>query len=84
MAATKALTALLPEPKYRDDSHIAASREDDSSIETRVVPKGSGPPQYGHRKGWIPRTLEDFGDGGAYPELNVVQYPLELGKKKSV
>ncbi|KAK2191762.1 hypothetical protein NP493_46g05014 [Ridgeia piscesae] len=40
-------------------------------------------PPYGHRKGWIPRTQEDFGDGGAYPEIQVAQYPLGMGFKKS-
>lgn len=24
----------------------------------------------------------DLGDGGAYPECNVVQYPLGMGKKQ--
>lgn len=26
--------------------------------------------------------LEDFGDGGAYPEIQTVQYPLDCGRKK--
>lgn len=33
-------------------------------------------PPYGQRKGWVPRTEADFGDGGAFPEITVVQYPL--------
>lgn len=33
-------------------------------------------PPYGERKGWIPRVEADFGDGGAFPEITVVQYPL--------
>lgn len=37
-------------------------------------------PPYGKRKGWIPRTTQDFGDGGAFPEIHVAQYPLGLGK----
>jgi len=24
---------------------------------------------------------EDFGDGGAFPEIHVAQYPLNMGKK---
>lgn len=42
-------------------------------------------PQYGKRKGYIPRVKEDFGDGGAFPEIHVAQYPLDLGRldKKS-
>lgn len=32
------------------------------------------------RKNFIPFDVEDFGDGGAYPEIHVVQYPLNMGK----
>ncbi len=33
----------------------------------------------------MPRTKEDFGDGGAFPEIHVAQYPLDMGRadKKS-
>ena len=41
----------------------------------------SGPPPYGKRQGWRPRSAEDFGDGGAFPEIPVAQYPLDMGKK---
>jgi SNW domain-containing protein 1 len=37
-------------------------------------------PQYPNRKGFIPLNVEDFGDGGSYPELHVVQYPLNMGR----
>ncbi len=42
-------------------------------------------PPYGKRKGFIPRIKEDFGDGGAFPEIHVAQYPLDMGRldKKS-
>ena len=36
------------------------------------------PPAYGHRKGWIPQQLQDYGDGGAFPEIHVVQHPLNM------
>lgn len=45
---------------------------------------GPLPPPYGQREGFIPRTEEDFGGGGAFPEIPVAQYPLGLGKKKTV
>ena len=83
MAATKTLSTLLPEPKYRDDTRTS-SREDALSVETKLVVKASGAPPYGRRSGWIPRTLDDYGDGGAFPEISIAQYPLEMGKKKSV
>jgi len=38
----------------------------------------------GQRKGWVPRTQQDFDDGGAYPEIFVAQFPLGMGQKKSV
>ena len=37
-------------------------------------------PPYGRRKGWIPRTTDDFGDGGAFPEIHVAQYPHNMGR----
>ncbi|KAI5281908.1 mRNA splicing protein, partial [Ascosphaera acerosa] len=49
--------------------------------QTQVVLKVAGPPAYGHRAGWRPRNPEDFGDGGAFPEIPVAQYPLDMGKK---
>jgi SNW domain-containing protein 1 len=39
----------------------------------------AGPPPYPNRAGWRPRAPEDFGDGGAFPEIPVAQYPW--GKK---
>lgn len=41
------------------------------------------PPAYGKRKGFVPRNPEDFGDGGAYPECHVAQYPLGMGFNRS-
>ena len=41
----------------------------------------TGPPPYGNRAGWRPRGQEDFGDGGAFPEIPVAQYPLDMGRK---
>ena len=46
-----------------------------------IIPKSVIPP-YGQRRGWKPTTPEDFGDGGAYPECHIAQYPLEMGRKK--
>ncbi|KAI9758435.1 MAG: mRNA splicing protein [Chaenotheca gracillima] len=40
-----------------------------------------GPPPYGNRAGWRPRSAEDYGDGGAFPEVPVAQYPLDMGRK---
>ncbi|XP_033735557.1 SNW domain-containing protein 1-like [Pecten maximus] len=76
------LADILPAPSQRYD------REDDdrqyraNPAITAVTSKWTAPP-YGHRKGWVPRSQDDFGDGGAFPEIPVAQYPLEMGLKKS-
>lgn len=31
---------------------------------------------------FVPRKLEDFGDGGAFPEIHVAQYPRHMGHPK--
>lgn len=40
-------------------------------------------PAYGSRSRWLPRCLEDFGEGGAYPEIHVAQFPFEMGRGAS-
>ncbi|TKA24648.1 Pre-mRNA-processing protein 45 [Salinomyces thailandicus] len=93
MATTGSRTSLaraLPKPHYTGEdenlpSHtqqkgprVVGARELESS---QLVVKRSGPPPYGQRAGWRPRGAEDFGDGGAFPEIAVAQYPLDMGKK---
>ncbi|VEL08681.1 unnamed protein product, partial [Protopolystoma xenopodis] len=51
---------------------------------SRVIVATSSIPPYGHRKNWVPRATEDFGDGGAFPEIHVPQYPLGMGQSKTV
>lgn len=76
---------MLPKPHHAptaqsvDDSAEASS----SSSSSTVVPTGPSIPAYGRRVGWRPKTADDFGHGGAYPECHVAQYPLEMGRKKS-
>ncbi|KAG5956290.1 mRNA splicing protein [Claviceps arundinis] len=84
------LQASLPKPKYTGEEEEPAARAQqrgprvvgpDQIDETQIVLKRSGPPPYGQRAGWRPRSQEDFGDGGAFPEIPVAQYPLDMGKK---
>lgn len=86
------LQASLPKPKYTGEDEEAPSRAQQRGPrivgagqldETQVVLKRAGPPPYGQRSGWRPRSQEDFGDGGAFPEVPVAQYPLDMGKKGS-
>lgn len=59
------------EDEQRHNSAAASSRE--------VVTANATAPPYGSRKSWVPRTESDFGDGGAFPEIAVAQYPLGMG-----
>jgi SNW domain-containing protein 1 len=48
-----------------------------------VVVRRAGPPSYRqrqHDKSWRPRLAEDYADGGAFPEIAMAQYPLEMGR----
>lgn len=86
-----ALSQSLPKPNYTGEDEELPSRAnqrgprivgpghlDESQI---VLKRAGGPPPYGQRTGWRPRNPEDFGDGGAFPEIHVAQYPLDLGRK---
>ncbi|KAG5897449.1 hypothetical protein JTB14_002710 [Gonioctena quinquepunctata] len=48
---------------------------------TTLVSAQSIAPPYGQRRGWVPRNVTDYGDGGAFPEIHVAQYPLDMGRK---
>lgn len=75
------LSSALPPPinVTYDPGNIERSLRNAPSVGALVSAKVAAPP-YGQRKGWIPRLEADFGDGGAFPEITVVQYPL--GKPK--
>ncbi|KAJ4751950.1 Pre-mRNA-processing protein 45 [Rhynchospora pubera] len=45
------------------------------------VTKPNPVPPYGRRSGFVPRKPGDFGDGGAFPEIHIAQYPLGMGRK---
>jgi SNW domain-containing protein 1 len=68
-----------------DDSQIVLKASTLCGIQikftTNTGRQKSGPPPYGSRSGWRPRGQEDFGDGGASPEIPVAQYPLDMGRK---
>ncbi|EJD02265.1 pre-mRNA-processing protein 45 [Fomitiporia mediterranea MF3/22] len=78
-----ALASFLPNPVY---APTVSDDEDEQpqfvASSTTVVTRQAVPP-YGKRKGWKPTSQSDYGDGGAYPECHVAQYPLEMGKKKA-
>eukprot|EP00262_Sarcandra_glabra_P019120 TRINITY_DN709_c0_g1_i1.p1 TRINITY_DN709_c0_g1~~TRINITY_DN709_c0_g1_i1.p1 ORF type:complete len:596 (+),score=142.67 TRINITY_DN709_c0_g1_i1:173-1960(+) len=84
-----ALKELLPPAKstttsFYDHSKDPWFKERFSSSEPNSSPSVAKPsliPSYGKRSGFVPRKPSDFGDGGAFPEIHVAQYPLGMGRK---
>ena len=64
----------LPAPLHQGEEEAAP-------VAAPIAPSRGQPPTQGKRKGWIPYSLGDFGDGGAFPEIHVAQYPLDMGRK---
>ena len=54
-----------------------------SETEKSSVIKQNPVPPYLKRAGFVPRKVEDFGDGGAFPEIHIAQYPLDMGRDRS-
>ncbi|XP_034044727.1 SNW domain-containing protein 1-like isoform X2 [Thalassophryne amazonica] len=78
------LSSFLPMPTQLSQDQLEAGERLQAQMShcTSLVLSRRDPPPYGHRQGWVPRSLEDFGDGGAFPEIHVAQFPLEMGRKK--
>lgn len=90
------LLSSLPAPKRNDPGHVEERVEgglDVADVEVAASSVGTSKPSvatkanrtvpaYPHRKAqkFIPRRQADFADGGAYPEIHVAQYPLNMGK----
>ncbi|XP_013783149.1 SNW domain-containing protein 1-like [Limulus polyphemus] len=77
------LSSILPPPTQTVYDRIDPERgRRNVSTSSQLVSTSRTAPIYGRRKGWVPRSDEDFGDGGAFPEIPVAQYPLGMGRKK--
>ncbi|CAZ85070.1 unnamed protein product [Tuber melanosporum] len=84
------LSKALPAPKYSAEEDVTASRKPTARVlgggdpdQQGLILKRTGPPPYGRRSAWRPRSADDFGDGGAFPEVPMAQYPLDMGRKRS-
>lgn len=84
-----ALKDLLPPAKSTSSTHYDhtsdpwfKNRYTASETEKTAVIKANPVPPYLKRAGFRPSKLEDFGDGGAFPEIHYAQYPLDMGRKK--
>ncbi len=81
-----ALASLLPAPSQNTwdrDEERAKEAEEAAANANAVATFVKTAPPYGARKGFIPRAAGDFGDGGAFPEIHVAQYPMDLGRPTS-
>ncbi|KAL7297953.1 puff-specific protein Bx42 [Trichogramma pretiosum] len=77
------LSSFLPPPTqvtWDKDDEAREAKLRQRPVSALVKACISAPP-YGERKNWIPRNEEDYGDGGAFPEIHVAQYPLGMGMK---
>jgi SNW domain-containing protein 1 len=79
-----ALARLLPQPKhaaaYAVDETVdaaAAAAKLAARAKTQVIVPGYGTKA---RRAYVPRAPADYGDGGAFPEIHILQYPLNMGK----
>jgi len=84
MASTSGMSfsSFLPAPTQpvwdRDEERRKLQSENSSENASRsdsraLVSAHRTAPPYGKRRGWIPRSVDDFGDGGAFPEIHVAQ-----------
>lgn len=80
---------LLPAPTHRYDRHqeqedevelIGEQQQSSSTSSSSSSSARKQIPPYLQRAQYLPLGVEDFGDGGAFPEIHVVQYPLNMSK----
>ena len=73
-----------PDPSSNNNSSSSASNSSSltsNSSNSKIPPY----PLRTHKNSkFVPTTVEDFEDGGAFPEVSVLQYPLMMGKKGNV
>ncbi|KAJ0396244.1 hypothetical protein P43SY_003267 [Pythium insidiosum] len=83
------MSAFLPAPVRSYTTHKDEKPDDTQQQQQQQRAVVSQPrvareiPAYPHRIAarFVPRAVEDFGDGGAYPEIHLAQFPLSMGKK---
>lgn len=85
------LTDILPKAKSSANSNYdhsndpwfksrySASEAEEESMAVKAKPV----PPYLKRAGFKPSKPEDFGDGGAFPEIHFAQFPLGMGRSRS-
>ena len=88
MSGRGSLLSSLPAPRHGledDNDDYIEHNVDEEGMHGREKEHarkntGASVPPYGSRQGFVPRKQSDFGNGGAYPEIHVAQYPLDMGR----
>ncbi|CAJ2658457.1 unnamed protein product [Trifolium pratense] len=73
-----ALTELLPEPKSSTTTYYDHSNDSWFKQRTKEEKSAAVKPS-----GFFPRKVEDLGEGVAFPEIHVAQYPFDMGRNNS-
>jgi len=66
------------QPKVQQEKLQHPPSYDDRCAAAASLAKLTGEARKG-KKLFVPRSLKDFGDGGAFPEIHVAQYPRHMG-----
>ncbi|KAI8981432.1 SKIP/SNW domain-containing protein [Pilobolus umbonatus] len=75
------LSSLLPKP-HKKLSSTTTKPQLEKQINQIITKNTQGKiPPYGQRSSFRPRLPEDFCNGGAFPEIHIAQYPLNMGRK---
>jgi SNW domain-containing protein 1 len=73
------LSSLLPKPTLSSSKWAVSDNEEDTITTNTATDKKW---TYGNRAGFLPTLPEHFGDGGSFPEIHIIQYPLDMGRPK--
>ncbi|PIA16720.1 hypothetical protein COEREDRAFT_73018 [Coemansia reversa NRRL 1564] len=80
------ISQFLPEPKCTFSKQGSQDKSPTTTESSKALVSQEAAtrtiPPYGERAGWAPKIAEDFGDGGAYPEVHMLQYPLGMGRRR--
>ncbi|KAI7861481.1 SKIP/SNW domain-containing protein [Spinellus fusiger] len=78
------LSSLLPKPRKEVEAVLATTPNYEKQINQLVSTRNAHRiPPYGAREKFHPRYPEDYGNGGAFPEIHIAQYPLDMGRHKA-
>lgn len=75
------LSSLLPKPRQSLTSSSSAPQLEKQINQIITKATSHRIPPYGQRQNFRPRLPEDFGNGGAFPEIHIAQFPLDMGRK---